>query len=73
VEEYDANVEKVGLVVDELVALLPEEPATELEAKAAELVALVIAHLEMLAMAEDDGAEVEAEAAAEAPVEVADV
>jgi len=74
-EEYDANLEKLGVIVDELVALLPEEPATELEAKAAQLVAQLVAHMEMLAAMEADTAdvEVELETEAAAPAEVADI
>lgn len=72
-EEYDDNLAKIGIVADELVALLPEEPSTELEAKVAEMVALVIAHMEMLSMAEAEGEDAAVEADAEAEVEAAPV
>jgi hypothetical protein len=61
-------VDKLGILADELVALLPAEPGTELEAKVAEMVARLIQHLEFM---EDDGEEdevLEDEAAAEAEV-----
>ena len=70
-EEYEANLEEIGVIMDDLVALLPEEPATELEAKAAQLVAQLVIHLEMLAsMEEEEGDDevLEDEAAAEAEV-----
>jgi len=64
-DEYEAMIEEFGVVMDDLVALLPEEPATELEAKAAQLVALGVKLVEMLNMEgegdaeEEEGAEVE--------------
>lgn len=70
-DEFQENVDKLGILADELVALLPAEPTTELEAKVAEMLARLIQHLEYM---EDDGEEdevLEDEAAAEA--EVADV
>jgi hypothetical protein len=73
-EEYEANLGEIGVIMDDLVALLPEEPATELEAKAAQLVAQLVIHLEMLASMEDEEGEdevLEDEAAAE--TEVVDV
>lgn len=66
-EDYEAMLEEFGVVMDDLVALLPEEPATELEAKAAQLVALGVRLLEVLSMDEEEAAE---EAADEAPVDV---
>jgi hypothetical protein len=47
-EEFDMNVEQLGILADELVALLPEEPSTELEAKVAELISRLVQHFEML-------------------------
>jgi hypothetical protein len=70
-DEFQENVDKLGILADELVALLPAEPGTELEAKVAEMVARLIQHLEYM---EDDGEEdevLEDEAAAE--TEVVDV
>jgi hypothetical protein len=67
-DEFQENVDKLGILADELVALLPAEPSTELEAKVAEMVARLIQHLEYM---EDDGEEdevLEDEAAAEAEV-----
>jgi hypothetical protein len=67
-DEFQENVDKLGILADELVALLPAEPGTELEAKVAEMVARLIQHLEYM---EDDGEEdevLEDEAAAEAEV-----
>jgi hypothetical protein len=68
-DEFQENVDKLGILADELVALLPAEPATELEAKVAEMLARLIQHLEYM---EDDGDEedevLEDEAAAEAEV-----
>lgn len=66
-EEYEAMIEEFGVVMDDLVALLPEEPSTELEAKAAQLVALGVRLLEALAMADEEPAE---DGAEEAPVDV---
>jgi hypothetical protein len=67
-DEFQENVDKLGILADELVALLPAEPGTELEAKVAEMVARLIQHLEYM---EDDGEEDEVlvdEEAAEAEV-----
>jgi len=67
-DEFQENVDKLGILADELVALLPAEPTTELEAKVAEMVARLIQHLEYM---EDDGEEdevLEDEEAAEAEV-----
>ena len=71
-DEFQENVDKLGILADELVALLPAEPATELEAKVAEMLARLIQHLEYMDETGDEEDEVlEDEAAAEA--EVADV
>lgn len=59
-DEYEAMIEEFGVVMDDLVALLPEEPATELEAKAAQLVALGVKLLEVLNMEDESDAEEEA-------------
>jgi len=70
-DEFQENVDKLGILADELVALLPAEPGTELEAKVAEMVARLIQHLEYM---EDDGEEDEIlEDEAEAEAEVVDV
>lgn len=58
-DEYEAMIEEFGVVMDDLVALLPEEPATELEAKAAQLVALGVKLLEVIGMESEDDAEEE--------------
>jgi hypothetical protein len=71
-DEFQENVDKLGILADELVALLPAEPTTELEAKVAEMLARLIQHLEYMDETGDEEDEVlEDEAAAEA--EVADV
>jgi hypothetical protein len=68
-DEFQENVDKLGILADELVALLPAEPTTELEAKVAEMVARLIQHLEYMDETGDEEDEVlEDEAAAEAEV-----
>lgn len=66
-DEFQANVEKLAVLADEIVALLPDEPSSELEAKAAEMVARLIQHLEYMDETGDD--EVEAEDGVEVDVE----
>ena len=63
-EEFENNLAALEQVVGELVELLPEEPTTELEAKAAELLARVTQHLALLDMATEPEPE-EVEDAAE--------
>lgn len=69
-DEYEAMIEEFGVVMDDLVALLPEEPATELEAKAAQLVALGVKLLETLNMEGEDDVGEEEEEVPEAEVTV---
>lgn len=69
-DEFQANVEKLAVLADEIVALLPDEPSSELEAKAAEMVARLIQHLEYMDETGDD--EVEAEDGVEVEVELED-
>lgn len=69
-DEFQANVEKLAVLADEIVALLPDEPSSELEAKAAEMVARLIQHLEYMDETGDD--EVEAEDGVEVEVELGD-
>jgi hypothetical protein len=71
-DEFQENVDKLGILADELVALLPAEPTTELEAKVAEMLARLIQHLEYMDEAGDGEDEV-LEDGAEAEAEVADV
>jgi hypothetical protein len=71
-DEFQENVDKLGILADELVALLPAEPTTELEAKVAEMLARLIQHLEYMDEAGDEEDEV-LEDGAEAEAEVADV
>lgn len=66
-DEFQANVEKLAVLADEIVALLPDEPSSELEAKAAEMVARLIQHLEYMDETGDD--EVEAEDGVEVELE----
>lgn len=66
-DEFQDNVEKLAVLADEMVALLPDEPSTELEAKAAEMVARLIQHLEYMDETGDD--EVEAEDGVEVELE----
>lgn len=72
-DELNASIEGLGAVVDELIALLPEEPATELDAKAAELVGRVVEHLALIDAMPDEPAEEEGDDMAEDTAEVADV
>jgi hypothetical protein len=71
-DEFQENVDKLGILADELVALLPAEPTTELEAKVAEMLARLIQHLEYMDETGDEEDEV-LEDEAEAEAEVADV
>lgn len=71
-DEYEAMIEEFGVVMDDLVALLPEEPATELEAKAAQLVALGVKLLEVIGMESEEDAEEEEVPEAEVMAEGAD-
>jgi hypothetical protein len=68
-EEFEANLEALELTLGELVELLPEEPTTEVEAKAFELVARVTQHLALLDMATEPEPE-EAEEAEATDTEV---
>jgi len=69
-EELNASIEGLAALVDELIALLPEEPETELDLKAAELAARVVEHLALIdALPEEP----EEEEMAEDTAEVADV
>jgi hypothetical protein len=47
-EELNTSIEGLAALVDELIALLPEEPETELDLKAAELAARVVEHLALI-------------------------
>ena len=69
-EELNTSIEGLAALVDELIALLPEEPEAELDLKAAELAARVVEHLALIdALPEEP----EEEDMAEDTVEVADV
>ena len=59
-DEFEAMMEEFGTVMDDLIALLPEEPTSELEAKAGQLVALGVKVMETLSAAQNE-AEVEVE------------
>ena len=70
-DEFQQNIEQLTALADELIALMPEEPGTEFEAKVAEMLARLTQHLEYMdetgdeeeAEVEDDAVEAEAEAA----------
>ena len=47
-EEFEANLDVVATLAEELAALLPEEPANELQAKVAEFLARVVQHMALL-------------------------
>ena len=69
-EELNTSIEGLAPLVHELIALLPEEPETELDLKAAELAARVVEHLPLIdALPEEP----EEEEMAEDTAEVADV
>ncbi|MBM4073934.1 MAG: hypothetical protein FJ271_34215 [Planctomycetes bacterium] len=53
-DEFQENIEQIEAVLDEIVALLPEEATTDLEVKTAELVARVVQHLEYMAETGDE-------------------
>lgn len=70
-DEFQENVDKLGVLSDEIIALMPAEPSSELEAKVAELLARLVQHLEYMDETGDEDAEeadveVEADAALEA-------
>ena len=60
-DEFQENVDKLNILVDEVVALMPEEAASEFDAKVAELVARLAQHLEYMADTGEEEAEVEVE------------
>ena len=74
-DEFQENVDKLAILSDEIMALMPEEPGTEFEAKVGELLARLVQHLEYMDETGDDDAEeeeVEAEVSEEeAAVEAA--
>ena len=47
-EEFEENLDVVATLAEELTALLPEEPTTELEAKVAEFLGRVVQHMALL-------------------------
>jgi len=69
-EELNASIEGLAALVDELIALLPEEPETELDLKAAELAARVVEHLALIDALPEEPEEEEMD---EDTAEVADV
>ena len=54
VEEIEQTIEAIGALQDELLAILPDEPESELELKAAELVGRVSQLMSQLATLGDD-------------------
>ncbi len=60
-DEFQDNVEKLGILSDEIIALMPAEPGTELEAKMAELLARLVQHLEYMDETGEDDEEEEVE------------
>lgn len=68
-DEFQDNVEKLGILSDEIIALMPAEPGTELEAKMAELLARLVQHLEYMEETGEDDAELEGDAELEVELE----
>lgn len=64
-DEFQENVDKLAILSDEIMALMPEEPITEFEAKVGELLARLVQHLEYMDETGDDDAEEEEEAEVE--------
>lgn len=64
-DEFQDNVDKLAILSDEIMALMPEEPGTEFEAKVGELLARLVQHLEYMDETGDDDAEEEEEAEVE--------
>jgi hypothetical protein len=64
-DEFQENVDKLAILSDEIMALMPEEPGTEFEAKVGELLARLVQHLEYMDETGDDDAEEEEEAEVE--------
>lgn len=63
-DEFQQNVEQLTILADELIALMPEEPASEFEAKVAEMLARLTQHLEYMdETGDDEEAEVEVDEA----------
>jgi hypothetical protein len=58
-DEFQENVDKLAILSDEIMALMPEEPGTEFEAKVGELLARLVQHLEYMDETGDDDAEEE--------------
>jgi hypothetical protein len=54
-EDFETNLGAIEGVVGELMELLPDEPATELEAKVAELLGLIEQHLALLVKLDAEG------------------
>lgn len=67
-DEFQENVDKLAILSDEIMALMPEEPGTEFEAKVGELLARLVQHLEYMDETGDDDAEEEEEVEVEAEV-----
>ena len=65
-DEFQENVDKLAILSDEIMALMPEDPGTEFEAKVGELLARLVQHLEYMDETGDDDAEEEEEAEVEA-------
>jgi hypothetical protein len=64
-DEFQENVDKLAILSDEIMALMPEDPGTEFEAKVGELLARLVQHLEYMDETGDDDAEEEEEAEVE--------
>lgn len=74
VEEIEQTVEAIGALQDELLAILPDEPESEVELKAAELVGRVSQLLSQLATLADEGeSDEDMEGDDAEPVDVEDV
>lgn len=64
-DEFQENVDKLAILSDEIMALMPEDPGTEFEAKVGELLARLVQHLEYMDETGGDDAEEEEEAEVE--------
>lgn len=73
VEEIEQTVEAIGALQDELLAILPDEPESELELKAAELVGRVSQLMSQLATLGDEEPVEDMEDDDAEPVDVEDV
>jgi hypothetical protein len=72
-EDFETNLGAIESVCGELMELLPDEPATELEAKVAELLGLIEQHLALLVAMDAEGDESGEEEAADEVADTEDI